>query len=117
MNLLSDLSILMVLDVAFYRNYYAVTIPLTVVSVFVVGLYMISWQFDPCCNYQVVRRVEEKINSSELVPETLYYNLLGLSNDLGSPVILVKKNNTVRKVFHTAVAIIALTLTIFRACK
>ncbi|XP_065220730.1 transmembrane protein 11-A, mitochondrial [Planococcus citri] len=105
------------INVAFYRNHYAVTVPLTVMSVFCAGLYMISWQFDPCCKYQVVSRVE-KINASELSPETLYYNLLeSAPKDSASPVIIVKKDDTVRKVFHTIVAVFALTLTIFRACK
>lgn len=80
---------------------------------------MISWQFDPCCKYQVANTME-KINASELSPENLYYSLLQStmnSSYPGSPVILMKKDDTARKIFHSAVAIIAFTITVIRAYK
>lgn len=55
-------------------------------------LYNLSWQFDPCCKYQVDWYGEELMNipSGELTTTT--------------PVVLVRRNDVYRKVLHTTLA-------------
>ncbi|XP_013384776.1 transmembrane protein 11-A, mitochondrial [Lingula anatina] len=71
------------------------TCPLGVVSVMCAGLYMASWQYDPCCKYQVVT------DPRKLQGLPLY--------DLTSPsyVALERKDDTARKILHTIVALAA----------
>lgn len=103
-------------DIAFYRQSCTLCIPLTVASVVCTGLYTVCWQCDPCCKYQVAKNLE-KLNVSEFSPENLYYSLLESamnSNYPGTPVILVKKVDKTRKILRTVVAVLALTVTVFR---
>lgn len=75
-----------------------VILPLGITSFICAGVYMVSWQFDPCCKYQV----ETDVRKMEKLP------LHKLSSS--SPVILVRKDDTRRKVLHNSVALAAVTL-------
>ena len=69
-------------------------IPLGVFGVSSAGLYDISWQFDPCCKYQVDYKGSElaRIPSHELQSRT--------------PVVLIRRNDKYRKVLHNSLALI-----------
>lgn len=69
--------------------------PLGIVSFFCTGIYDISWQFDPCCQYQVNK-------NTDLLAKlpTVYPNLTS-----SSPVILIKKSDFRRKLLHTCITI------------
>ena len=69
-------------------------IPLGVFGVSSAGLYDISWQFDPCCKYQVDYKGSElaRIPSHELQSRT--------------PVVLIRRNDKYRKVLHNGLALI-----------
>lgn len=67
--------------------------PLAFVSILCTGLYSLSWQFDPCCKYQV-ESDPRKLN--DLALESL---------NNSSPVVLFKKDDNRRKVLHTAVSL------------
>lgn len=71
--------------------------PFTVVSLFCTGLYTISWQFDPCCKYQVEH---SPTRLKELPLHTL---------NSTSPVVLVRKDDTRRKIFHWTSTIVAIS--------
>jgi len=70
-------------------------LPSAVLSVGCAALYGISWQFDPCCKYQVT------VNSRELSQ----LNVQNLTNP--SPVVLVRKDDKYRKALHNCIAIVA----------
>ena len=72
-----------------------ICLPLGLVGVSCAVIYNLSWQFDPCCQYQVDYRGEEltRVPSHEL--------------SCRSPVILVKRNDKYRKVLHTTLALAA----------
>ena len=62
------------------------------ISLSCAALYMFSWQFDPCCKYQ---------------PETDIFRLRGFpvhALQSCSPVVLVKRDDTRRKILHTLLA-------------
>ncbi|KAK7507998.1 hypothetical protein BaRGS_00000963 [Batillaria attramentaria] len=69
--------------------------PLGFVSVMCAGVYAISWQFDPCCKYQV----ETNMNK---VPKLPLHSLTTTT-----PVILVRKDDSRRKFLHNTVSLIA----------
>jgi len=73
-----------------------VFIPGTILTALCTGLYSISWQFDPCCKYQV-----------ETDPRELSRLALHSFNS-SSPVVLVRKDDFRRKVLHSAVTILTL---------
>ncbi len=68
-------------------------LPLGVVGVLCACVYDFSWQFDPCCKYQVdyKGRGLTRVPSQELESQ--------------SPVVLVQKNDKHRKVLHNFLAI------------
>ena len=70
------------------------SIPLGVVGVCSAAVYNVSWQFDPCCKYQVDYKGSElaRIPSHELQSQT--------------PVVLVRKNDKYRKILHNSLALI-----------
>lgn len=70
-------------------------IPLSIFSIGCASLYAMSWQFDPCCKYQVTA------DSGELSQ----LNMNNLTN--ASPVVLVRRDDTVRKNLHNIIAILA----------
>ena len=69
-------------------------VSLGMVSIVCSGVYTISWQTDPCCKYQV----EDNVPKIER-----------LLNNLSStrPVVLVRKDDSRRKVLHNIVALFA----------
>uniref|UniRef100_H2ZAL8 Transmembrane protein 11 n=1 Tax=Ciona savignyi TaxID=51511 RepID=H2ZAL8_CIOSA len=69
--------------------------PAALLSVSCAALYGISWQFDPCCKYQVT------VSSRELSQ----LNVQNLTNP--SPVVLVRKDDTYRKGLHNCIAFFA----------
>lgn len=75
------------------RMFGYVCLPLGVVGVGCAALYAVSWQFDPCCKYQVDREGREltHIASHEL--------------HSSSPVVLVFRNDIYRKRLHNFLAL------------
>lgn len=82
-----------------WPNKFFINAPLAMLSTLCTGLYSISWQFDPCCKYQV-----------ESDPKQLNQLALQSLNN-SSPVVLVRRDDTRRKVLHTAVTIACLAQT------
>ncbi|KAF7988859.1 hypothetical protein HCN44_007169 [Aphidius gifuensis] len=74
--------------------------PLGMAAVITCGLYTVSWQFDPCCQYQV------ETDTSKL-PHVELLAKLGPS----SPTFLVRKDDKRRRILHTTI-----TLTAFSIC-
>ena len=70
-------------------------VPTALLSVGCAALYGISWQFDPCCKYQVT------VNSRELSE----LHVQNLTN--ASPVVLVRKDDRYRKTLHNSIALAA----------
>ena len=77
-------------------------VPTALLSLGCAALYGISWQFDPCCKYQVT------VNSRELSE----LHVQNLTN--ASPVVLVRKDDKYRKVLHNSLAL-ASTVVMIRA--
>jgi hypothetical protein len=67
------------------------------------SLYTVSWQFDPCCQYQV------ETDTSKL-PHVEVLAVLGPS----SPTFLVKKDDTRRRILHTTITILAVSISAWR---
>lgn len=72
------------------------TIPLGVFAVCCAGLYDLSWQFDPCCKYQVDYLGTE-------LPNIPTHEL-----QCQSPVVLVQRNDKFRKILHNTLALAVL---------
>jgi len=70
------------------------TLPLGAFGVCCACLYGFSWQFDPCCKYQVDYRGREltHIPSHEI--------------HTSSPVVLVKRNDKYRKILHNTLSVL-----------
>ncbi|CAG9854362.1 unnamed protein product [Phyllotreta striolata] len=77
--------------------------PLSILSTLCAGLYTASWQFDHCVKYQV----EKDIRRLARMP------ILGALT-ASSPVVLVRKDDTKRKILHSSVALIAASLCVYR---
>lgn len=75
--------------------------PLGCTSIICAGTYAVSWQLDPCCQYQVVRQVDKRWNTIHL-PALIK---LGISSS--SPVVLEKKNDSYRRYLQNSLALIA----------
>ncbi|XP_076674144.1 transmembrane protein Pmi isoform X1 [Andrena cerasifolii] len=73
------------------------------ISVISCGLYTVSWQFDPCCQYQV------ETDTSKL-PHVELLAVLGPS----SPTFLVRKDDTRRRILHTTITLVALSISAWR---
>lgn len=71
-----------------------VSLPAAVLSAGCATLYGISWQFDPCCKYQVTT------NNQELSR----LNVRNLTNP--SPVVLVRRDDKYRKWLHNGIALL-----------
>ena len=69
--------------------------PLGFVSMVCSGVYTMSWQFDPCCKYQV------ESDSRQL--QSLPLHQLTSS----SPVVLIRKDDYYRKILHTTLSVAA----------
>lgn len=72
--------------------------PLAILSALCTGLYSLSWQFDPCCKYQV-ESDPKQLNQLALHSQSL---------NNSSPVVLVRRDDTRRKILHTAVTLASL---------
>eukprot|EP00794_Sanderia_malayensis_P008841 gene8841-9789_t len=74
-----------------YRNY--ICIPLGVMSLSSVLIYGMSWQYDPCCKYQVEHnpRTLEKLHIDNL--------------NLSSVVVLTRRDDKYRKRLHNCIAL------------
>lgn len=77
--------------------------PLGFAAVITCGLYTVSWQFDPCCQYQV------ETDTSKL-PHVELLAVLGPS----SPTFLVRKDDSRRRILHTTITLAALSITAWR---
>lgn len=77
--------------------------PLGVMSLLCSGLYTVSWQFDPCCKYQVERNHQNlpKMPILQSVSST-------------SPVVLVRRDDSRRKILHSSVSVVAALFCIWR---
>ncbi|XP_046820669.1 transmembrane protein 11 homolog, mitochondrial [Vespa velutina] len=73
------------------------------VSLITCGLYTLSWQFDPCCQYQV------ETDTSKL-PHVEVLAILGPS----SPTFLVRKDDTRRRILHATVTLTAISISAWR---
>lgn len=69
-------------------------VPVGVFGVCCAGFYDVSWQFDPCCKYQVDRHGRDlaRIPSHELHSRT--------------PIVLVRKNDQYRKLLHNSLSLV-----------
>lgn len=76
--------------------------PLGLLSLFCTGLYTASWQFDPCCKYQV------EMDTKRLAK--LPVNRLTTS----SPIVLVRRDDNKRKTLHCTVCLLAVSVTVWR---
>nr|CAD7413072.1 unnamed protein product [Timema cristinae] len=70
--------------------------PIGALSLLCAGLHTISWQFDPCVQYQV----ENDLTRLSKYPEI---NLLAAA----SPIVLVRRDNSRRKLLQTSVTLLA----------
>ncbi|UYV76390.1 TMEM11 [Cordylochernes scorpioides] len=70
--------------------------PLAFTSLLCSTIYGVSWQFDPCCKYQVETNLK---NLAKLPLHTLVSN---------TPIVLVRKDDTYRKILHSAFTLGAL---------
>ncbi|XP_067013405.2 transmembrane protein 11 homolog, mitochondrial [Anabrus simplex] len=70
--------------------------PLAALSLLCTGLYTISWQFDPCCQYQV------ETGTDKLGKHPALAGVVPASS-----VVLVRKDNSRRKILHTSVSLLA----------
>lgn len=82
-----------------------VVLPLGVFGVLCAGVYDFSWQFDPCCKYQVDYKGRElaKVPSHEL--------------ETRSPVVLVQRNDKYRKFLHNSLALLVTGYICWKAYK
>ncbi|XP_030385607.1 transmembrane protein 11 homolog, mitochondrial isoform X2 [Scaptodrosophila lebanonensis] len=71
--------------------------PVCAISLFCTGLYTVSWNYDPCCQYQVVENNEAVLNKLPLT-------------DVSSPVILGYSPNTKTKYLHRGVTFLSAAL-------
>ena len=77
------------------KNYFC--IPMGIVSLTCISLYNISWQYDPCCKYQV----EHDIRTLEK---------LEIENLKSSVVVLKRRDDKYRKRLHNIVGILVVGL-------
>lgn len=98
---------------------FALSVPFTTVSVFCAGLYMISWQLDPCCKYQIASDTD-KAKLKERAFENRssdFSEFVIFTSRSTSPTILIRKDDTTRKIIHSAIALFAFTFTVIRFYK
>jgi len=77
--------------------------PFGIFSVLCTGLYTASWQFDHCVKYQVERNPRKLARLPILSAITA-----------ASPVVLVRKDDTRRKILHCTVSLTAAAMCVFR---
>ena len=77
-----------------WPNRFLAAIPLGFCSVVCAGVYAVSWQFDPCCKYQV----ESDTSKLQTLP------LQNLTST--SPVVLIRRDDSRRKLLHNFIAVL-----------
>lgn len=90
------------LSAGLWQEQCIVSCPMAICSVACTGIYTVSWQFDPCCKYQVEH---DPRRLSRLPLHTLASS---------TPVVLVRKDDTRRKVLHCTVSALASLVSIWR---
>lgn len=80
-----------------------ICLPLGMLSILSTSIYTLSWQFDPCVKYQV-----------ETDFKKLLANYPQLSLLSTSPVVLVRKDNSRRRMLHSGISLIATIFCIWR---
>ncbi|XP_013773318.1 transmembrane protein 11, mitochondrial-like [Limulus polyphemus] len=94
-----------IVSAVMWPNRLYISCPLGAVSFFTAGLYTVAWQFDPCCKYQLEKN-----------PKTLsklpLHTLISVS-----PVVLVRRDDTRKKILHTATTLAALSICVWRLYK
>ena len=85
-----------------YRNY--IYIPVGIISLTCVSLYNISWQYDPCCKYQVEN-------------DTRTLEKLEIDNLKSSVVVLKRRDDKYRKRLHNIVGTLVICLFTWRVYK
>uniref|UniRef100_T1ITV1 Transmembrane protein 11 homolog, mitochondrial n=1 Tax=Strigamia maritima TaxID=126957 RepID=T1ITV1_STRMM len=78
--------------------------PMGAVSLFCTGLYSVSWQFDPCCKYQVLRDAQKL--------ERFQQRLNSLTSS--SPVVLLRHDDRRRKLLHSIVTVLSIAYCTWR---
>lgn len=68
--------------------------PLCAISIFCTGLYTVSWNYDPCCQYQVERDPKKLANVPNL-------------HEFSSPLVLAYSDNTRTKYFHRGITLLS----------
>ena len=81
-----------------------VCLPLGIISVLCTGVYTLSWQFDPCVKYQV------ETDFKKLLAEYPQFTILSSI----SSVVLVRRDNSRRKMLHSGVSLIAAIFCMWR---
>ncbi|XP_067646264.1 transmembrane protein 11 homolog, mitochondrial isoform X1 [Eurosta solidaginis] len=76
-----------------WRDRPIIAAPICAVSLFCTGLYTVSWNYDPCCQYQVFVESDEEILSK-----------LPLE-DVSAPMILGYSPNTKTKYLHRSITL------------
>lgn len=89
----------------FWPNRGIVFLPMGFTSVVCAGVYAISWQFDPCCKYQVEYDLMK-------VPKIPLHSLTTTT-----PVVLVRKDDYRRKVLQNILAIAAGSFCLYKIYK
>ena len=81
-----------------------VCLPLGIISVLCTGVYTLSWQFDPCVKYQV------ETDFRKLLREYPQFSVLSST----SSVVLVRRDNSRRKMLHSGISLIAAIFCMWR---
>lgn len=95
---ISCLAGLVCVPVVPHRLFNYIPVPLGATGVLCAALYDVSWQFDPCCKYQVDHDGRELTH----VPSHELHS--------SSPVVLVFKNDKYRKRLHNLLAVVTLAV-------
>ena len=101
-----------------------ICLPFGVLSLLCTGVYTLSWQFDPCVKYQVetdLKKLMEVLPELNKLPSLLSLDSQKVStavsqfNTLPSnPVVLVRKDNSKKKMVHSGLSILAAIFCIWR---
>ena len=101
-SVLSGLSCLLVPLICPFRYQHYFSIPLSTMNLACTTLYDLSWQYDPCCKYQVERNTK--------ILEQLQMHDLETAN----PVVLVRRDDKYRKRLHNFFSICVFTYFSFK---
>ena len=104
-SVLADLGALLLIPLVPHHVIKYTVIPIGMFGVWCTLFYNFSWQFDPCCKYQVDWNGQElsRIPSNEL--------------NTRSPVILVRRNDYYRKLLHSTLSVFVGSFLLWRLYK